>query len=420
MIHIENVSLSPVKTAIQNFKTTVKKMVSFKGENNNQSSEKDDKFQHTGTEPLSTEERRQAAVRKFNGENEKKHDIITNLCAENNDYKLLQEYTAYRNPEFKDLVFTPVSENKVTTTYKRKPVEIEFNILDDGNKTYEINFHDGSKIRYVIFSEGGEKKINGEEFEMPAGTIVETRTIDDKVEFSELIQTPDMQRQVINLPEGLDKAEEALKAFTPSETSSAAIMPTTEYMLNILGKANSVRTLSELSKNTSLNTPKSITDEIIYLEKSIAEGKLPQNTTITGVKEDGRKILTIPGENCKYEVCGSEMRVIDNNGEIKLIARYESGRESNGLWVISYDNGRPNSGSHYTSWDLDKPLSTVNFTYNDDNTLTTTTIDSQGNKNSIRQVLPENLCLEIDKGFKFVSSDKSHLGLIFEDQKPFV
>lgn len=306
---------------------------------------------------------------------------------------------------------------KEINSNKEKSFKITCKILDDGNKLQEINFADGSQIKYITFTKVGKMEINGEEFEMPEGTIIETKSVKGRV-FSRLIQTPDMPKTVINKPEYLDKAEQVLATYKPS-ANGFAIMPEPEYMLNLLGKPNSAIPLLNLSKKTSLNKLKTPVDEINYLERIIAEGKLPEKTSITGVKDDGGKILTIPGNNCKYEVCGSEMRVIDNNGETKMIVRYESGRESQGLWVVSYDNGKPIDGFHYASWNLDKPLSSVNFTYSN-NAVTVETTDSYGNKKTVRQALPECFYLDIDKEFKFVLSDKSHLGLIFENQTPFI
>lgn len=306
---------------------------------------------------------------------------------------------------------------KKITSGKGKSFKITCKILDDGNKLQEINFDDGSQIKYITFTKNGKTKINGEEFEMPEGTIIETKSVNGRV-FSQLIQTPDMPRKVINKPEYLDRAEQALTEFNQTQ-SLPAEMPEPEYILNLLGKPNSAIPLLNLSKGSYSNKSRTPIQDINYLEKSIQEGKLPKNTIITGVKDDGGKILTIPGNNCKYEVCGSEMRVIDNSGETKMIARYESGRESQGLWVALYDNGKPINGSHYASWNLEKPLSTVNYTY-DNNTVITEITDTYGNKKTMKQTLPEDFYLDIDKGFKFVSSDKSHLGLIFENQIPFV
>ena len=300
-------------------------------------------------------------------------------------------------------------------SYKGKKVEIKCKILDDGSKLQEVNFDDGSQIKYITFLKGGKLDINGEEFEMPVGTIVETKSANGRV-FSRLIQTPDMTKKVINKPAYLDEAEKVLQTsdIPAQKAPESAVMPTPKYILDLLGKANSARALVEFSKNKS-NTPE---DEINYLEQCISEGKLPQKTSITGINKDGGKILTIQGKNCSYEVCTSEMRVLDNEGEIKMFARYESGRESDGLWIVFYKNGKPIKGAHYASWDVEKPLSTVNYTYNSDNTVTVTN-NNNGNKNVIKQALPENFCIRIDNGFKIVPPNEPHLGLIFENQKPF-
>ena len=137
-------------------------------------------------------------------------------------YRLLQEYEAYKNPALNDLTFTPVSADTVSASYKGKQVEIKCKVLENGSKQYEINFEDGSKMSYVLFSKGGTTNINGEEFEMPNGTILETKSVNGRV-FSKLIQTPDMRRDVINMPEILGKAEQILNArnmFSPSESAN--------------------------------------------------------------------------------------------------------------------------------------------------------------------------------------------------------
>ena len=417
MVNIENVSLSPVRTALSNFGSNLKRIIPNKIVNNNQNHDTGDKLQRSNYEPIPAEQRLEAAIIKYNESNKERLVAEINRSGEIDSVydKVLLEYGAYKNPDLKGLTFTPVSENTVTTKYQGKPVEIVFNVFEDGKDQQEINFEDGSQIKYITFYKSGKMDINGEEFEMPEGTIVEIKSANGRT-FSQLIQTPDMQRKVIEMPEGLDEAKQALTTYNPVQNSEAAVMPTPEYMLNLLGKADSARTLLEFSK---MNPSRTSADEIAYLEKSIAEGKLPENTSITGVNKDGGKILTIQGNNCKYEVCGSEMRVIDNNGETKIIARYESGRETQGLWVVSYDNGKPVSASRYASWNLDKPVSTVNYTYNNDNTVTVESIDLNGNKNTVKQAFSEDFCLRIDRELKFVSSDSQHLGLIFENQTPY-
>lgn len=407
MNRIENVSLSPVKTAITNFLgSTVKRIVPYNKENTNQTSGgTGDGFNYSDSTPLPSDKRTKNAIVKSNEANKERLTAETNRSGEIDSVyeKLLPEYNAYKNPDFNDLEFTRVSDDTLSAAYKKKSFDITCKTLENGNRLQEIKFNDGSHIKYEIFAQGGKMKINGEEFEMPAGTIVETKSANDRV-FSQLIQTPDMERNVINKPQYLDKAEQILTEADipiPTPVSETAVMPTPQYMLNLLGKTN----ISYITKNPAL------------LEKSIAEGKLPPNTSVTGENEAGNKILTIPADNCKYEVCDSEMRVIDNTGETKMIARYESARESQGLWVISYDEGKPVNGSHYATWNLDVPVSTVNYSY-DDNTVTATTTDAHGNKSSIKQPLAAGFCLNINKGLKFVSSDNSHLGKIFENQKP--
>jgi len=352
------------------------------------------------------------AVRKFNASNEQRIIAATNLFAEfDNDYKLLQEYSAYKTPDFKDAEFTRISSDTISTAYKGKPVEIKLSTQNNGNELREINFKDGSQISYVTFSDGEKMGINGEEFEMPAGTVLETRSVQGKV-FSRLIQTPDMLGKIVNMPEELNDIEQRI--IEHKQTPSKAVMPKVEFMMKLLGYADSARALLHLSNKKITSA-----DEINFLKKNISEGRLPENTAITGVRPDGVKILTIPGENCKYEVCGSEMRVIDDNGEIKMIARYEGAGESNGLWVVSYDNEKPISGFHYNFVSTDKPLSTVTYTYNNDNTVTSTTIYSNGNKISTKKIPPEGYYLAIEKELKFVPQNKPHLGLVFENQTPF-
>ena len=423
-------SVSSVIIAIKDFFLTLKNFILHKQVNKNQTPVSSNKLPSSGSEPRTQKERITAAVIKSNEANKERLIAEINRSGEIDSVydKLLPEYSAYKNLELKDVMFTPVSSDTVNASYKGKSIEIRFYDLNDGNKLQEIKFEDGSQIGYITYINGGKIKINEEEFEMPAGTVVETKTVKiDKGSrvFSQFIQIPDAQRKVINKPEYIDIAEQALKAYDPAQfhsehevmtASDSAVMPTPEYMLNLLGKANSARALLELSKNTS-RTP---IDEINYLKKCISEGSLPQSTSITGVKEDGGKIITIQGENCKYEVCGSELRVIDNYGEIKMITRYESGRELDGLWIIMYDNEKPISGIHYVSWDLNKPQFTVNYTY-DNNTVTAAITTANGNKTSVKQILPDCFYLDIEnKEFKFVSSDKSHLGLIFENQTPFI
>ena len=420
MVHIDSVSLSPVRTALRHFGSAVKRMVPFKGANKEHSASGDE-LKRSDSEPLTKEERTDGAIKKFNALNEQNLVRETNFFAElDNDFKLLQEYRAYNNPDFSDLEFSPVSSDTVSGKYKGKSVEIKFSTSEDGNKLEEISFHDGSKISYVTFSQGGKMNINGEEFEMPEGTIFESKSVQGRM-FSQLIQTPNMLRSVINKPEGLEKAQQVLASYTESSSADfQAVMPTPEYIQNILGNAKSAQALMYFAKDAFSNPARTPENEIKYLEQSIAQGKLPKDTSISGISVEGGKILTIPGENCKYEVCGSEMRVTDNNGETKMIARYESARSSHGLWIVSYDNGKPVRGSHYTSGNLSEPLSTVTYTYNNDNKVTATTSDAYGNKITTMQIPPEGLSVAIDGELKLVSSAQSHLGAMFEEQTSFL
>ena len=284
---------------------------------------------------------------------------------------------------------------------------------NNGTQTQEINFKDGSKINYLIYSENGKMDINGEEFEMPAGTIVETKTAQNKV-FSQLIQTPDMARTVVELPITPDSVKEILGSYN-STAGKPPVMPTPEYMQNLLGSIKGgFKPLSYLSGETITQPQRTPENEVAYLKKSIAEGKLPEGTTITGVKEDGGKILSIPGENCTYEVCGSEMRVLSTDGEVKMLAKYDSSRTSLGLWVVSYDNGKPVSGVRYSAGNPE-PIYKVNYTYNENGTINA--ISNDGRKTI--DIPSDKVYLNIDGGLKFVSKEQNHLGARFENQTPF-
>ena len=213
----EDISISPmVKTALNNFGFAVKTVLRNKIANKKQAPMKDDEFKRSDSEPLPQEVRLEAAIKKYNAANELRFVAETNYFADlDNDCNLLQEYNAYKNPEFKDLTFYPVFADTVTASHKGNNLELKCKILDNGTKNQEINFHDGSQIKYTTFSEGGKMGINGEEYEMPAGTIVETKTANGRV-FSQLIQTPDMERNIIAKPEYLDTAEQILKAYNES------------------------------------------------------------------------------------------------------------------------------------------------------------------------------------------------------------
>ena len=130
----------------------------------------------------------------------------------------MQEYNAYKNSVLDGLEFTPVSEDTVSALYKGKQVGIRCKVLEDGNKQNEINFEDGSQISYISYSQGGKINIYGEEFEVPTGTILETKSVNGRV-FSKLIQTPNMQRNVVNIPEVIEQAEQALNSYNASVLS---------------------------------------------------------------------------------------------------------------------------------------------------------------------------------------------------------
>ena len=418
MVHITNVMFPHVSNALQKFGARVKGIVPKKpidnGNNKNKNSSNPNEVEHSDIQPQTPQEKTDGAVKKFNASNEQRIIAATNSFAEiDNDCMLLQEYCAYRNADFKNTTFTPVSEDTISGKYRGKDVEIKLTDNNDGKQTQEINFEDGSKISYLIYSENGKMDINGEEFEMPAGTIVETKTAQGKV-FSKLIQTPDMARTVVELPIMPDSVQEILDSYN-SAKGKPPVMPTPEYMQNLLGSMKGgFKPLSYLSGETITQPQRTPENEVAYLNKSIAEGKLPQGTTITGVKEDGGKILSISGENCTYEVCGSEMRVLDNNGEVKMLAKYDSSRTSLGLWVVSYDNGKPISGARYSAGNPE-PIYKVNYTYHDNGTISA--VSSEGTKTL--KIPSDGVYLNIDGGLKFVSKEQTHLGARFENQTHF-
>ncbi len=418
MVHITNVMFPHVSNALQKFGARVKGIVPKKpidnGNNKNKNSSNPNEVEHSDIQPQTPQEKTDGAVKKFNASNEQRIIAATNSFAEiDNDCMLLQEYCAYRNADFKNTTFTPVSEDTISGKYRGKDVEIKLTDNNDGTQTQEINFEDGSKISYLIYSENGKMDINGEEFEMPAGTIVETKTAQGKV-FSKLIQTPDMARTVVELPIMPDSVQEILDSYN-SAIGKPPVMPTPEYMQNLLGSMKGgFKPLSYLSGETITQPQRTPENEVAYLEKSIAEGTLPKGTTITGVKEDGGKILSIPGENCTYEVCGSEMRVLDNNGEVKMLAKYDSSRTSLGLWIVSYDKGKPISGARYSAGNPE-PTYKVNYTYHDNGTISA--VSSEGIKTL--KIPSDGIYLNIDGGLNFVSKEQIHLGARFEKQTPF-
>lgn len=418
MVHITDVSFPCVSKALQNFGARVKGIVPKKiidnDRNKNGNSSNPNELEHSDAQAQTPEQRTEAAVKKFNAANEQRIVAATNSFAEiDNDCMLLQEYCAYRTASFKDTTFTPVSADTISGKYRGKQVEIKLTDNNDGTQSQEICFEDGSKITYLIYSENGKMNINGEEFEISAGTIVETKSAQGKV-FSQLIQTPEMSRTVVELPISPDSVKEILDSYNSPERKPP-VMPTAQYMQNLLGSMKGgFKPLSYLSSETITQPQRTPESEIAYINKSIAEGKLPQGTTITGVKEDGGKILSIPGENCTYEVCGSEMRVLDNNGEVKMLAKYDSSRTSLGLWIISYDNGKPISGARYSAGNPE-PTYKVNYTYNSDGTISA--VSNEGTKTV--KIPSDGVYLNIDGGLKFVSKEQTHLGSRFENQTPF-
>ena len=214
--NIAAVSLSTVTTALKNFGSTVAKMVHNKGILKDHSSKTGDEFKRSDSESRSPEEQRDAAIVKSNEANKERLVAEINRSGEIDSVydKLLPEYNAYKNPNFKDLEFKPISANTVTAMIKGKQLEVKCKALSDNSKQYEICFDDNSQINYVTFSEGGKMKINGEEYEMPAGAITETKSVSGRV-FSQLIQTPDMERSIITKPEYLQMAEQVLKSYNP-------------------------------------------------------------------------------------------------------------------------------------------------------------------------------------------------------------
>lgn len=215
MAEITNISLTTIRTALNSFGTSVKGMVSPYRRTVRKPAEAatGDEFQYSDSKPRTSEQRAKSAVEKNNAANEKRLIAEINKSAEfDNIYdKLLQEYRAYSNPELNDAKFNPVSEDTVSAEYRGKQVRVKFNTLEDGSKQHQVNFNDGSKIDYVTYTNGGKRNINGEEFELPSGTVVETKSVNDRV-FSQLIQLPNTQRKVVNKPEYLDKAEEIIAA----------------------------------------------------------------------------------------------------------------------------------------------------------------------------------------------------------------
>ena len=167
----------------------------------------DDEFTSTNSEPRSSEARTNSAVKKSNEANNNRLIAEINRSAEPDSsfYEmLLPGYAAYKNPELSDLNFLP--ENTISATYKGKPVQIKISDIDDEKEIQEINFVDGSHICYVTFLKEGKMSINEEEFDMPTGTIVESKFVNDRM-FSQLIQLPDMTKKVVAKPEYLSEKQ---------------------------------------------------------------------------------------------------------------------------------------------------------------------------------------------------------------------
>jgi hypothetical protein len=97
-----------------------------------------------------------------------------------------------------------------------------------------------------------------------------------------------------------------------------------------------------------------------------------------------------------------------------MLAKYDSSRTSLGLWVVSYDNGKPISGARYSAGNPE-PIYKVNYTYNDDGTISA--FSNEGTKTV--KIPSDKVCLNIDGGLKFVSKEQTHLGARFENQTPF-
>lgn len=204
---VEKVSFSSLGSTLKEFGTTIKKMVPLK--QTKQPIIPDDEFNRSDCVPRSSEERTNTAVIKFNEANKERLVAEINRSGEIESVfdKLLPEYLAYKNHELKDFAFTPVSDNVVNASNGKKSVEIRCEILPDGQKQQEVKFDDGSKVNYITFLSDGKLEINGEEFDMPEGTVVETKSVNGRV-FSKTIQTPNLKRTVINKPDYIDYAEQ--------------------------------------------------------------------------------------------------------------------------------------------------------------------------------------------------------------------
>ena len=195
---IERVTFSSLNNNLQNF------IASMLPKQIKKYSNADDEFTSTNSEPRSSEARTNAAVKKSNEANNNRLIAEINRSAEPDSsfYEmLLPGYAAYKNPELSDLNFLP--ENMISATYKGKPVQIKISGIDDEKEVQEINFIDGSHICYVTFLKEGKMNINEEEFDMPTGTVVESKFVNDRM-FSQLIQLPNMTKKVVAKPGYLD------------------------------------------------------------------------------------------------------------------------------------------------------------------------------------------------------------------------
>ena len=221
MVDIKDISVTPIESKNFNYFRSGIKQFHYKLTHKKYPSEQADEFAYSGKEPTDPQKRLKSAITKFNTSNDMRLVAETNYFAELylHDYMLLQEYNAYKNPELSNLTFTPTSADTVVSAYKGKPIKINYKVFEDGSKHYTINFDDNSQINYILFYKSGKMDINGENFEMPEGTILETKSVNGRV-FSKLIQTPDMRKNIVSLPEVVKKAEQIL-CNRPSTSNSA-------------------------------------------------------------------------------------------------------------------------------------------------------------------------------------------------------
>ena len=200
---IERVTFSTLNNNLHNFIANILPPKKIKKYSNID----DDEFTATNSEPRSSEARTNAAVKKSNEANNYRLIAEINRSAEpdSSSYEmLLPGYAAYKNPELSNLNYSP--ENVISATYKGKPVQIKISDIDDEKEVQEISFNDGSQICYVTFLKEGKMNINEEEFDMPSGTVVESKFVNDRM-FSQLIQLPNMTRRVVAKPEYLSKKQ---------------------------------------------------------------------------------------------------------------------------------------------------------------------------------------------------------------------